>query len=84
MAMIDVLILFASCAGLFVGGWVFLNRSVYTTYEKRSVTATCLFSVVFTLSALMLELLVFEVTDTLSPRCVLVNWSFGSFAAVLE
>lgn len=53
---------------------MFLNRSVYTTYEKKSVTATCLFSVVFTLSAIMLELLVFEVTDTLSPSSRQMAW----------
>ena len=60
MGAVDLLIAAISIAALFIAGLKFLEHSVYRDYENRSPAAHVLFSLLFALSAFMLELLVFE------------------------
>ena len=63
----DVLVIAISLLGLFFSGLKFVQHSVYRDYENRNPTARIMFAVVFALSASMLELLVFEIIDFMSP-----------------
>ena len=53
---------------LTVSGWVFVSRNVYSAGEKRSVVASSMFALMFSLSAVMVELLTCEVTDSMDAR----------------
>lgn len=63
MGFTDVAVIGASLTILFVAGIKFLQQSVYRDYENKNPAAKILFALVFALSALMLELLVFEIVD---------------------
>ena len=53
------------------GGWVFVSRNVYSAGEKRSVVASSMFALMFSMSAVMVELLTCEVTNSLNTRWVI-------------
>ncbi len=51
---------------LLVGGWLFLNYSLYRDFENRNHVVQLLFATVFALSANLLQLLLFEIVGVLS------------------
>ena len=68
MSSSDLLLGFGSLVALFIAGRVFLERSVYRDFERRSAAAHVLFAAVFALSASMLELLVFEILGVMDVK----------------
>lgn len=70
----DSVLVVASYATLFVFGWVFVSKRVYSGNEKRSLVASGLFSLTFAFSAVIVELLICEVTDTLEPSTRKLFW----------
>lgn len=71
---VDGLLVLASFSVLFISGWIFVSKNVYSENEKRSRVASGLFSVTFAFSAIIVELLICEVTDSLDPSTRKVVW----------
>jgi hypothetical protein len=62
----------ASLAGLLLCGWLFLRSTILTQYDaasQRNILVQLLFAAVFSLSANLLQLLVFEILDIMDPGC---------------
>eukprot|EP00887_Chlorella_sp_A99_P004233 scaffold15.g4233.t1 len=72
--MLDVLLSGASLLALGLGGWWFLDRSIYRDHEERNVGAVALFAAVFALSANLLELLLCEILGLMDPGVRKMNW----------
>ncbi len=70
----DAILVVVSFIFLFISGWAFVSKSVYSGKEKRSLIASALFSVTFAFSAVIFELLVCEVTDSLDPSTRKLAW----------
>jgi len=70
MNLFNGLIISGTLLALMLGGWAFVRKTVYKSYEAPNTPATILFSITFAFSAFLLELLVLEVTDALDAGCV--------------
>ena len=70
----DSILVLVSFLVLFVSGWIFVSKSVYTEKEKRSLIASGLFSLTFAFSAIIVELLICEVTESLDPNTRKLAW----------
>lgn len=68
MIVFDLIVLVTSFTALLMAGWLFVTKSLYSPKERRSTVATAMFALVFAFSAMILELIVCEVTDSLDIR----------------
>jgi len=74
----DGFLILLSGGALFFGGWTFLERAVYQDYDgERQPFVRLLFSCTFTLSAIMLELVLFEIVGILSEPARVLMWDVG-------
>ncbi|GAB4817352.1 hypothetical protein N2152v2_004398 [Parachlorella kessleri] len=61
---------------LLLGGWLFLNYSLYRDFENKNHIVQLLFATVFALSANLLQVLLFEIVGILSPGARRLNFQF--------
>jgi hypothetical protein len=52
----------------FVGGWVFFVKKLFRDYEVHHRLVQLIFSVTFSLSCTMFELIIFEILGVLDSR----------------
>jgi hypothetical protein len=66
--------------GLYFGiGWVFFYRKLYSDYEIKHTSIQLLFSVTFTVSCSMFQLIIFEIADVLERRSRWYNWKIDIY-----
>eukprot|EP01135_Chromosphaera_perkinsii_P004793 Nk52_evm24s296 gene=Nk52_evmTU24s296 len=61
----------------FFAGWIFFVRKLFKDYEVHHTTVQMLFSITFSLSCTLFELIIFEILDVLDKRTKLFFWHTG-------
>lgn len=70
----DLVVIVATNAVFFCGGWLFLSRKLFRDYEVKYSIVQILFSAVFSASLNLFELIIFEIMDILDPSSRWINW----------
>ncbi|GBG66892.1 hypothetical protein CBR_g72647 [Chara braunii] len=81
-AVIEGVVIVSSLVGLFLSGWIFINRKLYKDYEERHFWVQVLFCSTFTLSINLCELVLFEILPVLGKRARWINWKIDLFCLV--
>ncbi|XP_064470483.1 Golgi pH regulator-like isoform X1 [Ornithodoros turicata] len=76
----DSLIVVLSQAFFFAGGWVFFMKQLFKDYEVHHLSVQLLFSVTFSLSCTMFELIIFEILGFLESSSRYLHWKLGLYA----
>jgi len=71
--------MFLSQAVFFGGGWVFFLKQLFKDYEVHHWIVLLMFSVTFSLSVTMFELIIFEIVDVLEPGSRFFHWKLGLY-----
>lgn len=58
----------------FVGGWIFFVKQLFRNYEVRHISVQLIFSITFTLSLTMFELIIFEIIGLLESSSRYFHW----------
>ena len=80
---IDSIIVFGSEALFFVFGWIFLLRQLFRDYEVHHVVVLFVFSITFSLSCVMFELIIFEILGILDPSSRYFHWNVGIYSMLV-
>ncbi|XP_074597032.1 Golgi pH regulator [Brevipalpus obovatus] len=72
----DVLIVAVSQILFFAGGFLFFAKQLFRDYEVRHVIVQLIFSITFSLSCSMFELIIFEIVGILDLSTRFYNWKF--------
>lgn len=64
----------------FAFGWLFFMRWLFKDYEVHHVVVQLVFSVTFSLSCTMFELIIFEILGILEPTSRYINWKIGLYS----
>ncbi|XP_064470484.1 Golgi pH regulator-like isoform X2 [Ornithodoros turicata] len=67
-------------AFFFAGGWVFFMKQLFKDYEVHHLSVQLLFSVTFSLSCTMFELIIFEILGFLESSSRYLHWKLGLYA----
>lgn len=78
--LLDWLAVLASVALLFIVAFFFFSQWLFSDYEVKVRAVQFLFALVFTLSLLMLELIIFEVMGVLDPASRRLCWKLVLWA----
>ncbi|XP_042906392.1 Golgi pH regulator isoform X2 [Parasteatoda tepidariorum] len=76
----DTFIVFVTQVLFFAGGWVFFMKQLFRDYEVHHVFVQLMFSITFSLSCTMFELIIFEILDVLHSSSRYVHWKLGLYA----
>lgn len=76
---LDVSIIVLTCLVFFVVGWVMFSHKLFRDYEVRHKGVQFLFSLTFTMSCSMFELIIFEIMGLLSLEARWYNWKFDLY-----
>ncbi|KAI1704283.1 abscisic acid g-protein coupled receptor domain-containing protein [Ditylenchus destructor] len=75
----DAAIVLLSQVSFFTLGWLFFMKQLFKDYEIHQRTIQIAFSVTFSLSCAMFELIIFEILDVLSTDSRLLTWKVGLY-----
>lgn len=76
----DTLLVFITQVLFFAGGWVFFMKQLFKDYEVHHVLVQLIFSITFSLSCTMFELIIFEILGILDSSSRYVHWKLGLYA----
>lgn len=76
----DSCIIFLSELVFFIGGWIFFISALFKNYEVHHKIVLFGFSITFSLSCIMFELIIFEILDILDPISRLFHWKLGLYS----
>lgn len=76
----DFLIVTVSQVLFFAGGWVFFMKKLFKDYEVHHLSVQLLFSITFSLSCTMFELIIFEILGFLDASSRYLHWKLGLYA----
>lgn len=76
----DTLIVFVSQVSFFAGGWVFFMKKLFKDYEVHHLLIQLIFSITFSLSCTMFELIIFEILGFLDSSSRYLHWKLGLYA----
>lgn len=79
----DCFIVFVSQGLFFAFGWLFFMRWLFKDYEVHHVVVQLVFSVTFSLSCTMFELIIFEILGILEPRSRYIHWKIGLYSMLV-
>ncbi|CAH0393693.1 unnamed protein product [Bemisia tabaci] len=75
----DTLIILVTQAIFFVGGWLFFVKQLFRDYEVHHRLVQLIFSITFSLSCTMFELIIFEIVDVLNSSSRYLHWNIGLY-----
>ncbi|XP_049853558.1 Golgi pH regulator A isoform X1 [Schistocerca gregaria] len=75
----DTLIILVTQILFFVGGWVFFVKQLFRDYEVHHTLVQLIFSVTFSLSCTMFELIIFEILGILDSSSRYFHWNVGLY-----
>ncbi|KAI8779590.1 hypothetical protein BgiMline_031097 [Biomphalaria glabrata] len=64
----------------FGGGWVFFLKQLYRDYEVHHTVVLLVFSITFSLSCIMFELIIFEILGIMETSSRFLHWKLGLYA----
>uniref|UniRef100_U5EKS7 Putative g-protein coupled receptor n=1 Tax=Corethrella appendiculata TaxID=1370023 RepID=U5EKS7_9DIPT len=73
----DTIIIFVSQLCFFIGGWLFFVKQLFKNYEIRHIFVQLVFSITFSLSLTMFELIIFEIIGLLDSSSRYFHWRLG-------
>lgn len=76
----DFLVVTVSQVLFFAGGWVFFMKKLFKDYEVHHLSVQLLFSITFSLSCTMFELIIFEILGFLDSSSRYLHWKLGLYA----
>lgn len=76
----DFLVVTVSQVLFFAGGWVFFMKKLFKDYEVHHLSVQLLFSITFSLSCTMFELIIFEILGFLDSSSRYLHWKIGLYA----
>uniref|UniRef100_A0A131XZ81 Putative g-protein coupled receptor n=1 Tax=Ixodes ricinus TaxID=34613 RepID=A0A131XZ81_IXORI len=76
----DFLVVTVSQVFFFAGGWVFFMKKLFKDYEVHHLSVQLLFSITFSLSCTMFELIIFEILGFLDSSSRYLHWKLGLYA----
>lgn len=79
----DCLAILISQAFFFTIGWVFFMKKLFGNYEVQNLTVQILFSITFSLSCTLFELIIFEILDFLNSYTKQIFWSISLLCITL-
>lgn len=79
----DSIVVFGSEAIFFGFGWIFFIWKLFKDYEVHHVVVQLIFSVTFSLSCAMFELIIFEILDLLEPSSRYFHWNLGIYCLLV-
>uniref|UniRef100_A0A915E3S3 Golgi pH regulator n=1 Tax=Ditylenchus dipsaci TaxID=166011 RepID=A0A915E3S3_9BILA len=79
IALWDTVILLLSQLAFFALGWVFFMEQLFKDYEVHKRTVQIIFSVTFSLSCAMFELIIFEILGVLATDSRMIAWKVGLY-----
>ncbi|XP_063439113.1 Golgi pH regulator-like isoform X2 [Mytilus trossulus] len=78
--LVDSCLMFFSQVLFFGGGWVFFLKQLFKDYEVHHSVVLLVFSVTFSLSCTMFELIIFEILGVLDAGSRYFHWKLGLYA----
>lgn len=75
----DTLIILVTQVFFFVGGWVFFVKKLFRDYEVHHRLVQLIFSITFSLSCTMFELIIFEILGLLDSSSRYFHWNIGLY-----
>ncbi|VDO75863.1 unnamed protein product [Schistosoma margrebowiei] len=82
--LLDSCALFFSQIAFFIGGWVFFLRQLFRDYEVKDSVVVLIFSLTFSLSCTVFELVIFEILDILEASSRRIHWQFILLTTLLD
>lgn len=76
----DFVVVTVSQVVFFAGGWVFFMKKLFKDYEVHHLSVQLLFSITFSLSCTMFELIIFEILGFLDTSSRYLHWKLGLYA----
>ncbi|MFH4976242.1 hypothetical protein AB6A40_002951 [Gnathostoma spinigerum] len=76
----DWIIVISSQVVFFFLGWLFFMKQLFRDYEVHQRMVQFLFSVTFSLSCTMFELIIFEILDILDSSSRFMHWRIGLYS----
>jgi len=81
--LVDSIVVFGSELLFFCFGWIFFMRQLFKDYEVHHVVVQLIFSVTFSLSCAMFELIIFEILGLLDPSSRYFHWNVGLYCLLM-
>uniref|UniRef100_A0A2C9LS72 Abscisic acid G-protein coupled receptor-like domain-containing protein n=1 Tax=Biomphalaria glabrata TaxID=6526 RepID=A0A2C9LS72_BIOGL len=78
--LVDSIIMTFSLILFFGGGWVFFLKQLYRDYEVHHTVVLLVFSITFSLSCIMFELIIFEILGIMETSSRFLHWKLGLYA----
>ncbi|XP_048515183.1 Golgi pH regulator isoform X3 [Athalia rosae] len=75
----DTFVILVTQVFFFIGGWVFFVKKLFRDYEVHHRLVQLIFSVTFSLSCTMFELIIFEIVDVLDFSSRYFHWNAGLY-----
>ncbi|XP_075214520.1 Golgi pH regulator isoform X2 [Lycorma delicatula] len=75
----DTLVILITQVFFFFGGWVFFVKKLFRDYEVHHRLVQLIFSVTFSLSCTMFELIIFEIIGLLDSSSRYLHWNVGLY-----
>lgn len=76
----DTLIILITQIFFFIGGWVFFVKKLFRDYEVHHRLVQLIFSITFSLSCTLFELIIFEIVGVLDARSRHLHWNVGLYS----
>lgn len=76
----DTLIILITQIFFFIGGWVFFVKKLFRDYEVHHRLVQLIFSITFSLSCTMFELIIFEIVSVLDASSRHLHWNVGLYS----
>ncbi|KAL8598032.1 Golgi pH regulator [Nucella lapillus] len=77
--LVDSCLMFFSQVVFFVGGWVFFLKQLFRDYEVHHTVVQLVFSITFSLSCTMFELIIFEILGIMDSSSRFFHWRLGLY-----